>query len=229
VRTRPHWAGELLVLAFLLVIYDQIAGEAATRATVAIRHGRDLLALSPDGFEKAADHWLAGVGWLRDPASLYYDLAHINVTLVVFVSCYVWAPRAYRRARTSLVVVNLIGLVVFLLYPVAPPRLLPGAGFIDIVGLSGTFQSGDATIQHSNAYGSLPSLHAAWAFWVGLVVFQMTTRTWLRALAWAHGVLTCLVVIITAAIAVAWAFASQVVHRNSSGLPEPAVTESSHA
>jgi len=32
VKTRPHWAGELLVVAFLLVIYDQVAGLAKLRA-----------------------------------------------------------------------------------------------------------------------------------------------------------------------------------------------------
>lgn len=241
VRTRPHWAGELLVLAFLLVIYDQIAGQAASRTAAAIAHGRDMLALSPAGFELAADHWLAGVSWLRNPTAYYYDLAHINITVIAFLACFLWRGEVYRRARTALVVVNLIGLVVFLLYPVAPPRLLPGAGFLDIVAESGTFQSGDGAVQHSNAYGSMPSLHAAWAIWVALAVMTMTRKVWLRALAWLHVLLTFVVVVITGnhyvidivaggvTVAVAWAVApslalpsrSQVPHSVSEGAVEP--------
>jgi hypothetical protein len=244
VKTRPHWAGELVVVAFLLVIYDQIAGLASTRAGAAIAHGRDVLALSPAGFERGADHWLAGVGWLRDPASLYYDLAHINVTFIALVACYLWRGSVYRRARTALVTVNLIGLVVFLLYPVAPPRLLPGGGFIDVVGESGTFGSTEGGIEHSNAFGSMPSLHAAWAVWVALAVMTMTPRLWVRVLAWLHVVLTLVVVIITGnhylvdllaggvTVAVAWALAprlapsrsavlSQVPHRVPAGAVEP--------
>lgn len=239
-RTRPHWAGELLVAAFLLVIYDQVAGLAKVRAEAAFAHGRDLLALSPAGLEKSADHWLAGVHWLRDPAAYYYDLAHIDVTVAVFLLCFVWCAPVYRRARTALVLVNLIGLAVFLLYPVAPPRLLPGGGFVDIVAESGTWGSweaaGGGVAERANEFGSLPSLHAAWAIWVALTVMSMTTRRSLRALAWAHVAMTSVVVIVTGnhyvidiaagalVVAVAWALAPALALRRAPALaPEPAV------
>ncbi len=200
-RRRPHWAGELLVVLALLVVYDVVAGLAKVRADAAYSHGRDLLALSPFGLEQAADLWLAGVSWLRDPAAYYYDLAHIDVTMVALVACWVFVPAAYRRARTALVAVNLIGLVVFLLYPVAPPRLLPGAGFVDIVGDSGTWGSwegGTGTVAaRANEFGSMPSLHLAWALWVALLVMSMTAHRGWRVLAWAHVLLTSVVVIVT--------------------------------
>jgi hypothetical protein len=243
VRRRPHWAFELVVVAFLLVIYDVIAGQAHLRADAAIAHGRDMLALSPDGFELSANRWLASIGWLRNPASLYYDLAHIDVTLVALVGCWIWRGGVYRRARTALVSINLIGLVVFFLYPVAPPRLLPGAGFIDVVGLSGTFQSSPESVQHSNAFGSMPSLHSAWAVWVALAVMTMTSRRWLRGLAWLHVVLTFVFVVLTgnhyvidivagiATALIAWYVAplvalrstdgSQELHRSRAAVPEP--------
>lgn len=236
-KTRPHWAGELLVVAFLLVIYDQVAGLAKLRAEAAFAHGRDLLALSPAGLEKTADHWLAGVGWLRSPAAYYYDLAHVDITLVVFVACFVFSAPVYRRARSALVLVNLIGLAVFLLYPVAPPRLLPGGGFVDIVGESGTFGAGTdgGVALHANEFGSMPSLHAAWAIWVALTVMSMTTRRSLRALAWAHVAMTFVVVIVTGnhyvidlaagalVVAAAWALAPLAVVRRSPVLAvEPA-------
>ncbi len=225
-------------MAFLLVVYDQVAGLAKVRAEAAFAHGRDLLAMSPWGVEKAADLWLAGVSWLHAPAAYYYDLAHIDVTVAVFLACFAFRAPVYRRARTALVLVNLMGLAVFLLYPVAPPRLLPGAGFVDIVAGSGTFgawEAGGAVADRANEFGSMPSLHAAWAIWVALTVMSMTTHRSLRVLAWAHVAMTFVVVVVTGnhylidlaagalVVAAAWALAPLVAVRRASSLArEPA-------
>jgi hypothetical protein len=230
VRTRPHWAGELLVVACLLFVYDLVAGLAKLRTDAALDHGRDLLALSPWGLERAADLWLAGIAWLHDPAAYYYDLAHIDVTMVVLVACFVLRAPVYRRARTALVLVNLIGLAVFLAYPVAPPRLLPGAGFVDIVAESGTWgawEAGGGVAERANEFASMPSLHAAWAVWVALTVLTMTRRRWLRALGWGHVAMTSVIVVVTGnhyvidifagalVVAVAWALAPRLALRRA--------------
>lgn len=196
---RPRLAGELLVVASLLVVYDRVAALAKVRFDSAVQHGRDLLDFT-GGFERAADHWLAGQHWLIAPASYYYDLAHIDVTVVVLVLCYWRAPDVYRRSRNVLVAINVIGLATFLAYPVAPPRLLPGAGFKDIVAHSGTWgawEAGGGIANHANELGSMPSLHAAWAIWVALTVLAMTRKSSWRTLAWTHVALTFVVVIIT--------------------------------
>lgn len=196
-RRRPRLLGELLVVLGLLVVYDLVAAQSKASPAVAYAHGRTMLGLTPGGLELAADHWLARTSWLQDPASYYYDLAHINVTMVVLLACWWWRPVVYRAARNALVLVNVVGLVVFFLYPVAPPRLLPGAGFVDVVAESGTWGAGNGAVQHPNEYGSMPSLHTAWAVWVALTVMLMT-RSWRwRVLGWLHVVLTVFFVIVT--------------------------------
>lgn len=203
----------------LLVVYDRVAALAKVRVDSAVAHGRAILAWS-GGIERAADHWLAGVPWLHAPAAYYYDLAHIDVTVTVLLLCYWRRPAVYRRARNALLAVNLVGLTVFLLYPVAPPRLLPGAGFVDVVATSGTWgawEAGGALAERANEFGSMPSLHLAWAVWVALTVAAMTRNRWWRRLGWGHVALTCVVVVATgnhylldlaagaATTAVAWA------------------------
>jgi cell volume regulation protein A len=74
VRRRPRLAGELLVVVGLLVVYDWVASQSRATPAVAYAHGRAMLRLTPGGLELRADHWLAGLGWLQDPASYYYDL-----------------------------------------------------------------------------------------------------------------------------------------------------------
>lgn len=199
-RRRPAWPGELAVVVGLLVVYDQVAGLAKVRTEAAVAHGRALLTVEHFGVEQRFDQLLDRVGWLHAPAAYYYDIAHITVTTVVLVGAYLLRPTAYRRARTALVSINLVGLAVFLAYPLAPPRLLPDAGFVDIVAQShtwGAWETASGVAQRANEYGSMPSLHVAWAVWVALTVASMTTsRAW-RATAWAHVALTTVVVIAT--------------------------------
>ena len=221
-RKRPPPIGALLVVTVLLVVYDLVAAQSHATPATAYAHGRAMLGLTPGGLELHADHWLARTGWLQDPASLYYDLAHINVTMVALLVCWWWVPAAYRRACNALALTNLIGLVVFFLYPVAPPRLLPDSGFIDVVAQSGTWGAANGAVQHANEYGSMSSLHTAWAVWVALTVMLMTRSTRWRALGWLHVVLTVFFVIVTgnhylvdvvagvATAAVAWAVSQRV-------------------
>ncbi|MCU1587593.1 MAG: hypothetical protein JWN31_1086 [Frankiales bacterium] len=182
----------------LLFVYDFVAGLAKVRAPEAYAHGRSLL--TPGHFELSANHWMAGIAWLQDPAAYYYDLAHIDVTLGVFLLCFFLRPQVYRVARTALVLINLAALAVFWVYPVAPPRLLPGGGFVDLVADSGTWgawEAGGAVADRANEFGSMPSLHLAWATWVALTVWQMTGNRWLRAAACLHVAVTTAVVILT--------------------------------
>lgn len=196
---RPHWAGELLVVGCLLFVYDLVAGQARVRAGAADAHGRALLGLEHLGLEKATDLWLAGTSWLQAPASYYYDLAHIWVTMVVLVAAWVLRPAIYRSARRALVGINLVGLAVFFVYPVTPPRLLPGSGFVDIVANShtwGAWEAGGKVAERANELASMPSLHAAWAVWVALTLGAITVSRW-RLLGWLHVALTTVVVVVT--------------------------------
>jgi len=109
-------------------------------------------------------------------------------------------PGPYRMFRNCLVVINLIGFVVFWLYPLAPPRMLGSAGFVDVVAVRhavGAWSSG-ALASQANELAAMPSLHMAWAVWCSLAVRSITSRRTVRMAAWAYPVVTALVVIATA-------------------------------
>ena len=68
-------------------------------------------------------------------------------------------PAEYRRLRTVILVSGGLGLVVFALFPVAPPRLAP-VGLLDTVTVhSGTYRT---VLPPSliNEYAAMPSFHA---------------------------------------------------------------------
>jgi membrane-associated phospholipid phosphatase len=116
---------------------------------------------------------------------------HLTVALTVLLWCYVRRPDVYRAARNALVGINLVGLAVFALYPVAPPRSIR-AGFLDCVA--------DVWFIHSKPdhFGALPSFHLAWAVWASVVGLAVVTSVLLRLLLLLHPVITAVVVVATA-------------------------------
>jgi hypothetical protein len=197
---RTRWWVEALAIAWLCWLYDAIANAAPLRLHMALAHARGVLSaeatLGIDP-EHALDRWLAAQHTLGLAISDYYDNAHFIVTLGLLG--YIWWRRAdiYRPLRNALVAVNLIGFVVFWLFPVAPPRMLPG--FTDVVASThaiGSWHTG-ALASHANELAAMPSLHAAWAGWCVVAVWQLTRRWWLRGLACVHLVLTTAAVLAT--------------------------------
>jgi membrane-associated phospholipid phosphatase len=199
-RERAHWWGELAVVAFLAVLYDTITNLAPAREALALRHGRSILDLERSlgiAPELSLDRWLSAHHALATIASYYYDNAHFAVTLGLLA--WVWWARTdvYRSLRNTLVAINLLGLLVFWLYPVAPPRMLAGAGFSDVIAASHTFGSWHTGSLAADAdqLAAMPSLHLAWAAWCGLVLWRLSRRRAVRALALAYPALTTLIVL----------------------------------
>ncbi len=197
--SRPPWPGEAAVVALLLVAYDRVADLARVRPSVAVLHGQAVLGLERAlhfAVEGGLDRAVAGHVAVGRLLAAYYDLAHAGAALAVLVGLYLRSPAGYRRARSALVAVNAVGLAVFFAWPVAPPRLLPDAGVVDVVAAAGRWGASAASL-HADQFASLPSLHVAWALWVALAVRAATTRRWLRALGGAHVAATVVVVVVT--------------------------------
>jgi hypothetical protein len=200
--TRPRWWVEALVIVWLCWVYDAINNLAPLRVHAALAHGwgvlhlERLLGLDP---EVALNRWLAGHHTLGLLLSDYYDNAHFVVTLGLLG--WLWYRRAdiYRPLRNTLVAINVLGLAVFWLYPTAPPRLLAGSGFDDVVastGALGGWHTGPLAAA-ANQFAAMPSLHMAWAVWCSLVLWSLSRRTSIRVVAVLYPCVTCLAVLAT--------------------------------
>jgi hypothetical protein len=171
-----------------------------TRLNPALSNARGVLHLEHSLHldpELSLDRWLAGHHTLGLILSDYYDNAHFVVTLGLLG--YLWWRRTdlYRPLRNSLVLVNVLGFVVFSLYPVAPPRMLKG--FTDVVASTGAFGSWHtgALASHANQLAAMPSLHIAWAAWCALAVWQISKHRWVRGVAILYPCMTALAVLAT--------------------------------
>ncbi|HEY0165872.1 MAG TPA: phosphatase PAP2 family protein [Jatrophihabitans sp.] len=196
---RPRIIGELLVLLLLLWAYDMVRGHAAVREVAALRHGRQLLDLERwlgIDIELAANLWATEQAALSLAASYWYQFTHLSVTLAVLVWCWWRRAGSYRRARNALVLTNVFGLIFFLLYPVAPPRFLPGFGFVDSVAEAGFGPTHGGPVT-ADQFGAFPSLHLAWAVWSAVVAYRLVSHTTLRRLWLCYPAITAVVVVLT--------------------------------
>jgi hypothetical protein len=131
-------------------------------------------------------------------ANGYYASVHFPLTFLVLLWLFLQRPDTYLWARRSIVWGSAAALVVQVLLPMAPPRMLDNLGFIDTGVRYG--QSVYGTVGQdplANQFAAMPSLHVGWAVLLAVVCISsgQTRRRWLWVL---HPVITTLVVVVTA-------------------------------
>lgn len=131
-------------------------------------------------------------------ANVYYAAVHFPATAAFLVWIYLRRPAHYLWLRRSLALVTAAGLLVHLMVPVAPPRMLGRLGFVDTADVYGPAVYGPPGPDSlADQYAAMPSLHVGWAILVAIGIIATTRSRW-RWLSLAHPVLTALVVAATA-------------------------------
>jgi hypothetical protein len=200
---RPVWWQEIAIIAFGYWIYGLVRNAVPEQEAIAMRHGRSIQHLTEWlhlDFEVSLNRFVGHHEWLAQIMNYYYATLHFVITIAVMIWLYLRRPELYRGARTVLVATSLIGLAGFYLYPLAPPRLLPGYGYLDTIVTFHTWGSwADPNVaQHSNQFAAMPSLHTAWALWCGISIFLCARRMWVRVLGLVYPVATVTVIVGTA-------------------------------
>jgi hypothetical protein len=113
---------------------------------------------------------------LETAVSWTYWLSEFAVVGVAVLWVYLRRHDSFKRFRNSILIANTIGLFGYVFVPTAPPRLL-GVGFVN------THRDGLVTLA-ANPYAAMPSLHAADALIVGVVLFSLCRSVWAKLL-WA--------------------------------------------
>ncbi|WP_247746965.1 bifunctional glycosyltransferase 87/phosphatase PAP2 family protein, partial [Streptomyces oryzae] len=201
--SRPNLMLELLLIRVGYWAYSYVRGHAPDSRSLAEGHGHQIL--TAESFlhidiEHSLNRLAARTEWLRDACDTYYTTFHFLVPIALLGWLYARRVPQYRPARTALSFATLLGLIGFWLYPLAPPRLMPGQGYIDTAHGPQDLSNPDfgALTQLSNQYAAMPSLHVGWSLWCAIVVFSLTRNLWLRALGALYPLLTTFVVMATA-------------------------------
>lgn len=167
-----------LAYFFVRWLTEGSLGAATRNAGRVIGAERALGIQVEDGVQDA----IIGHDRLVDLANWVYVYGHWPVIGMTLVILFLRAPAEYRILRNAMFISGAIGLLVFALFPVAPPRL----GLLDLADTVAERSTSYRTLQPPalvNHYAAMPSLHAGWNLLVGIAVWRATSRRWLRVLA----------------------------------------------
>ncbi|MBM4796512.1 phosphatase PAP2 family protein [Streptomyces sioyaensis] len=150
--------------------------------------------------ERSVNHAVDSVTWLIVSMNYYYATLHFIVTIGVLVWLYRWHPGRYAAARLALFATTGVALIGYYFFPLAPPRLMAGGGFVDTLvdhGTWGSMASGNLASM-SNQYAAMPSMHIGWSLWCGITIALLAKPLWARVLGLCYPALTLLVIVSTA-------------------------------
>ncbi|GAA3341669.1 phosphatase PAP2 family protein [Amorphoplanes nipponensis] len=197
---RPRALPELALVVGLFLAYKLARLLIQGRDEVAFANAGRVRALErflhlPD--EVAVQHPVLGHPALLEAANSFYAYVHFPATAVFLLWMFLRRPASYRWARRSLAGLTAAAMVVHVLLPLAPPRMLTGTGMLDTGRLVGPAVYGDpATDSLTNQYAAMPSLHVGWALAVAVTLIAVTGGRWRWA--WLlHPAATLLVVVVT--------------------------------
>ena len=188
--SRPQRAAvEIGILASLYAVYEVVRGAGDASLSVARDHTADIVALERSLHifsERTVQEWSHGVPFLPALLGLAYMTLHFGATTLAVRWVYRERREAFPLVRTTLIASTALALVIYVLYPAAPPRLA-GLGFSDTVTKNtGLNLSSDLLGSFYNPFAAVPSLHFGYAFLVGGVLVALSRRRWVRVLGAAY-------------------------------------------
>ncbi|MYR94449.1 MULTISPECIES: phosphatase PAP2 family protein [unclassified Streptomyces] len=202
IRARPPLVREFLLVAGLFLAYKFGRQAANGHVEEAFRNAGNVWdlerALHLPG-EGAVQGVLLHSQTLIHAANTYYATVHFPATVLFLVWLYWRRPLHYLWSRRVLAVLTGSALVLHLLFPLAPPRMLPAAALVDTGQVYGptVYGATPATDTMANQFAAMPSLHVGWALMVAVGLIAATRSRW-RWLWLLHPAITLLVVVGTA-------------------------------
>lgn len=144
--------------------------------------------------EMSLQRWAIDVPGVVDFLNRYYVWVHFPVTIAFLVWVFAVRRHAYATIRSWFAAVTVAGLVIHVLFPLAPPRMTPG--FIDTLDVYGPdIYTDDTSRSVANQFAAMPSLHFGWALIVAIGLGRLTRRG--RRLWMAHPIVTLLAIVVT--------------------------------
>ena len=106
--------------------------------------------------------------------------------------------RLYWSMRNMYLITMAIAVITFAVYPLAPPRLLPGYGMADVTTMLGLLpKEGSRSFFGYNEFAAMPSLHIAWSALIFLAWYRIGWK-WGKVISGTYFALMTLAVIATA-------------------------------
>jgi hypothetical protein len=204
-RLLPRGAGDLLWQIALFCgaywVYRLVRGQVWDQTAAAFHHAREIVDVER-ALHLFAEHdlqaWAIGTGWVDDVAAWAYLNTHFVVTTCTLAFIYLFRNEHFYFVRNMFMVAMGLALVGYVVFPTAPPRMLPELGFVDSVA-DFTGVSSDASVNALfNPYAAVPSMHVGFALMLAVPMIRMARSAWARTLWALYAPAVTLVVVVTA-------------------------------
>ena len=196
--TPQRGAVEVAALVALYGVYEVVRGQGHATLAGAREHTDAIVALERHlhvfgerAIQRSA-HWVPAL-----PTVL--GIAYIALHFLGTAAFLIWLHRKHRAhfplVRNTLIGATAAALFVYIMYPVAPPRLA-GLGFVDTVTHSAKVNlSSDALGSLYNPFAAVPSLHFGYALLVGVSIGLLAKSRAARVIGWSYPAVMLLVIV----------------------------------
>jgi hypothetical protein len=167
---------QVLLFGGAYYLYRIVRGVVDGEVTTAFSHARWIINLERGlhvFFEPSVQTWTMNKGWLIHAADFTYVNAHFVITTAFLVWLYFWRNEAFYFVRNMFMIAMGLALILYVVFPTAPPRFLPEWGFTDTVSdFFGQGASHSASVLY-NPYAAMPSMHVAFALMIGVTGIRL--------------------------------------------------------
>jgi hypothetical protein len=193
---------QILLFACAYNGYQVVRGFADGDQAQALANGTHIMHLERSlgaFFEPGLQQALLAHRWLIDLANFFYLNGHFLLTATFLVWMYLKRNESFYFVRNMFLVAMGLALVGYALFPTAPPRMFPTAGFTDTISaFTHTDQDTSFTSVLVNPYAAVPSMHIAFALMIGVPGFVLARSPALRMWWSAYPMLVFFVIVVTA-------------------------------
>ncbi|HXH21233.1 MAG TPA: phosphatase PAP2 family protein [Dehalococcoidia bacterium] len=177
-----RYAREPLLILLAYVPYFLARGHAVSHAETAFENSYDVIRLERSlGLFRELSVQSAALSYeaLVHAFNLIYFYGHWPVIIAIGLYLFIRHPRVYAITRNAFLLSGAVALLLYALFPVAPPRLTPG--FIDTLSMTVPVSFDQSRLV--NPYAAIPSLHVGWDVLIALGLFVATRRWPVRTIA----------------------------------------------
>jgi PAP2 superfamily len=193
VRALPNGGGDALrqfvLFALAYGLYELVRGIADREHALALANSMHIIHFERSlgvFFEPGLQQAFLNHRWIIDVANFTYLNSHFVLTTSFLIWLYLKRNENFYFVRNMFLVAMALALVGYTLFPAAPPRMIPSAGFTDTISaFTHTDQNTAITSILVNPYAAVPSMHIAFALMIGVPGFLLSrsaaARTWWSA------------------------------------------------
>ena len=183
-HAHPGWF-ELAVFAAAYATYFGVRALTEGKVADAVDNAIELVHVERKldlNWEDAVQGLVLGEQALLDAVNAVYIWGHWPVLIIGGFLLFHLGQGEYRRLRTVILLSGALGLVIFAVFPVAPPRLAP-VGLQDTVTLHSEAYRTVLPPSLINEYAAMPSFHAGWNLLLGIELFRVSRNLFVRGFA----------------------------------------------